>query len=308
MGKTLFVLLLGDEEGNPVDLYQDLMQKEARRAGAAAGYSVDVAFAPGFDQYRVLRKRLADASSPVDAVLTEPANVMSMELMLKALKGHAGLMLLNIWDVLVERYALHWGAGLPFGAVSIPHVEVGEIQARQVSAVVPQGGAVLVVTGPPRSSSAPERLQGFRSEVRSDITVHYTGGGEWSEAAGMTAFDSWYGIFKSRHEEIHAIVGQSDDLAVGARQASRAVPNPTHVSMFAKAKLFGIGGCPGYGKERVDDGTLQASVVLPPATGMAIELLREFWTNGRSVPARSFDEVVPYPPASADARRRTAAG
>ncbi len=298
MEKTLLVLLLGDQHGDPVDLYQGLMLQEALNRGAAAGFRVEGACAPGYDQYRVLCKRLADTSSAVDAVLTEPASVSTMELMLKRLKGHTGLMLLNAWDALVNDYVAEWGAGLPIGAVSTPHVEVGEIQARQVSAVVPPGGAVLVVTGPPRSSSAPERLRGFRSKIRSDIDVHDTEGGEWSEAAGILAFNSWYGIFKSRREEIHAIVGQSDDLAVGAREASQAVANLEHVRMFAKAKLFGVGCCPGYGKERVDAGTLQASVALAPATVMAIDLLRDFWANGRSVPVRSFAEVAPYPPGS----------
>ena len=78
MDKTVFVLLLGDDKGEPIDLFQDLMRKEARSKGAAAGFRVDVACAPGYDQYRVLRKRLADTSSPVDAVHTEPASVSTM--------------------------------------------------------------------------------------------------------------------------------------------------------------------------------------------------------------------------------------
>jgi ABC-type sugar transport system substrate-binding protein len=301
MDKTLFVLLLGDDKGDPVDLFQDLMRKEARSRGAAAGFRVDVACAPGYDQYRVLRKRLADTSSPVDAVLTEPASVSTMQLILKELKGRTGLILMNAWDAVVEQYVKDWGAGFPIGAVSTPHVEVGEIQGRQASAVVPQGGGVLVVTGPPRSSAAPERLQGFRSTIRSDIKVYDAEGGQWAEAAGILAFNGWYGVFKSRREEIHAIVGQSDDLAVGALEASRAVANPEHVRMFAGAKLFGVGCCPGYGKDRVDDGTLQASVVLPPTTVKAVELLKGFWGHGRPIPNRSFAEVVPYPSGSVGA-------
>ena len=300
MDKTLFVLLLGNDKGEPVDLYQELMRREARSKGSAAGFRVEVACAPGFDQYRVLCKRLSDTSAPVDAVLTEPARLSAMQLMLKELKGRTGLILLNAWDELVEQYVPDWGAGLPIGAVSTPHEEIGELQGRQVSAVVPQGGAVLVVTGPPRSSAAPERLRGFRSRIRSDINVHDAEGGEWSEAAGILAFNGWYGVFKSRREEIHAIVGQSDDLVVGARDASRAVSNPEHTRMFARAKLFGVGCCPGYGRDRVDDGTLQASVVLPPTTVKAIELLREFWAGGGSIPVRSFAEVAPYPPGSVD--------
>jgi hypothetical protein len=66
--------------------------------------------------------------------------------------------------------------------------------------------------------------------------------------------------------------------------------------MFAQAKYFGVGAVPGFGKEKVDDGTLYASIVAPPNAGTAIELLRQQWTTGHPLPLRSFTEVVPYPP------------
>ena len=66
--------------------------------------------------------------------------------------------------------------------------------------------------------------------------------------------------------------------------------------MFAEAKYFGVGAVPGFGKEKVDDGTLYASIVAPPNAGMAIDLLHRFWAAGRPLPQRSFSEVVPYPP------------
>jgi ABC-type sugar transport system substrate-binding protein len=298
MSKTVFALLLGNKEGEPADLYQQLQQKEALAHADPAGLTVEVACAPGFDQYRVLRKRLGDTSSPVDAVITEPANASTMGLMLKELKGRIGFVLLNAWDSAVEGAIDGWG-DLPIGAVSMPHAAIGEIQGRQVGAAVPQDGSVLVVTGPPRSSAAPERLAGFRSTIRPDITVSDTEAGQWTEADGILAFNAWYGIFKSRHEVIHAIAGQSDDVAVGAREASLAVPNTEHAAMFSKAKLFGVGGCPGFGKDRVDDGTLDATIVLPPNTGLAITLLKRYWAGEGPFPRRSFTEVSPYPATSA---------
>jgi ABC-type sugar transport system substrate-binding protein len=298
VSKTIFVLLLGNEQGEPADLFQDLLRKEAVAAGEAEGYKVEVVCSPGFDQYRLLRKRLGDTSSPVDAVLTEPANAATMGLMLKALKGSTSLVFLNAWDPLIEQNRADWGAGKALGAVSTPHAKIGEIQAAQVSAVVPPGGEILVVTGPSRSAAAPERLEGLRSKIRSDIEIHETEAGQWTEAAGIMAFNSFYGVFKSRHTRIHAIVGQSDDIAMGAREAALAVPSSEHARMFAEAKLFGVGGCPGFGKDLVDDGTLHASIILPPNTGLAISLLKSFWTDGRALPLRSFTEVHPCPPTS----------
>jgi ABC-type sugar transport system substrate-binding protein len=300
LSKTVFVLLLGNEAGEPVDLYQALQRTEAMAAGSAAGIKVEVACAPGYDQFRVLKKRLADASSPVDAVLTEPASASTLGLVLKDLKGRTGLVLLNAWDPRIEEGARDWGAGLPYATVSMPHERIGEIQGGQVSLVAPAGGSILVVTGPSRSSAAQERLRGLRATVRSDIHVHDTEAGQWSEAAGIIAFNSWYGIFKSRDEVIHAIAGQSDDVAMGARAAAVAVSNPRHAAMFAKAKVLGVGACHGYGRDLVDNGTLHASIVAPPTTGTAVDLLRRFWADGKAPALRSFNTALPYPATSVE--------
>jgi ABC-type sugar transport system substrate-binding protein len=296
MARRVLVLLLGSSDGRPADLYQDLQGREARARGAALGVDVDVVHCPGFGQYREVRKRIADAGRPLDAVVTEPATVAGIELLLKDLKGRTGLVLLNAWDPMVAAQAHDWGPGLPFGTISMPHREFGEMQGRQVSAVVPPEGGVLVVTGPARSSAAVERLEGLKSTVRPDIRVHDIEAGQWNEADGALAFGSWYGVFKSRRETIDAVVGQSDDLAVGARQAATAVPNAEHARMFAAAKYFGVGAVPGFGREKVDEGTLYASIVAPPNAGTAIDLLHRHWSAGTAVPLRSFTAVAPYPP------------
>jgi len=298
MSKTLFVVLLGNEAGEPVDLHQVLQRDEALAQGKKTGLRVEVACAPGYDQFRVLKKRLADPASPVDAVIAEPASIPTLTLILRDLRGHMGLVVLNAWDPLVEQSAGQWGDGLPLGTVSMDHESIGKIQGAQLAKLIPENGSVLVVTGPPRSSAAQERLQGLRATVRSDIHVHDTEAGQWNEAAGITAFNSWYGIFKSRSETIHAIAGQSDDVAVGAHSAAVAVPSAEHAAMFARAKLLGVGACPGYGRELVDKGTLHASVVAPPTAGTAVDLLARFWAEGRPVPLQTLNTPAPYPPTS----------
>jgi hypothetical protein len=295
MAKNVLVLLLGTNDGRPVDLYQDLQGKTALARGEALGVHIEVVFCSGVGQYRVLRRRLSETALPLDAVITEPATVAGMELILKDLRSRTGLVLLNAWDPLAETYFGEWAPGFPIGAISMPHLKFGELQGRQVSSVVPPEGSILVVTGPSRSSAAVERLQGLKDTIRRDVQVFDSEAGLWSEAEGALAFSAWYGVFKSRQETIHAVVGQSDDLAVGARRAATAVPNPEHARMFAEAKYFGVGVVPGFGKEKVDDGTLYASIVAPPNAGMAIELLHRYWVGGHPLPQRSFTDVVPYP-------------
>ena len=295
MPRNVLVLLLGTNDGGPVDLYQDLQGRTAQAAAKATGVDVEVVFCSGFGQYRAIRKRLSDTARPLDAVVTEPATVANMELILKDLQGRTGVVLLNAWDPLVEEYCRLWARGFPIGTISMPHTAFGELQGKQVSGVVREGGSILVVTGPSRASSAVERLQGLKSTVRPDIQVFDIEAGQWSEMEGALAFGAWYGVFKSRRETIEAVVGQSDDLAVGARQAATTVPNAEHARMFAQAKYLGIGAVPGFGKEKVDDGTLYASIVAPPNAGTAVELLHQYWASGRPLPLRTFSAVVPYP-------------
>jgi ABC-type sugar transport system substrate-binding protein len=296
VSRNVLVLLLGTNEGGPADLYQDLQGRTAQATAQALGIDVEVVFSPGFGQYRVIRKRLGDAARPLDAVVTEPATVANIDLILKDLRGRTGVVLLNAWDPLVETHCRQWVPGFPIGTISMPHLKFGELQGRQVSSVVGKGASILVVTGPSRSSAAVERLQGLKSTVRPDIQVFDIEAGQWNETEGALAFGIWYGVFKSRRETIEAIVGQSDDIAVGARKAATSVANPDHARMFAQARYFGVGAVPGFGKEKVDDGTLYASIVAPPNAGTAVELLHEFWATGRPLPLRSFSDVVSYPP------------
>ena len=289
----MFVLLIGDTEGKAVDLYQVLQEKDALAEGRAAGYEVDVAWATSFDQYGAARKRLA--ASPVDAVVAEPASVATAGLILKNLQGQTGIVLLNVWDPSFEPHLAGWGAGLPAGTISQPQSRIGQIQGQQLSVAVPERANVLVVTGPPRSSAARERLEGLRSTIRPDVTLHTTEASQWSETDGILAFNSWYAVFRSRREEIHAIAGQSDDLAVGAWKGGSAVANPEHARMFGRARLFGVGACPGYGKEMVDTGRLAGSVTVRPNAGMAVALLRRYWSDGRPLPMQSTSEAAAYP-------------
>jgi ABC-type sugar transport system substrate-binding protein len=295
LARNVLVLLLGTNDGRPADLYQDLQGKAARAKGQALGVHVEVVFCSGFGQYRVIRKRLSETDLPLDAVVTEPATVSSMELILNDLKSRTGLVLLNAWDPVAETHFGRWNPAFPVGAISMPHDKFGELQGRQVSFALKTDGSILVVTGPSRSSAAIERLKALKASLRPGIQVFDTEAGQWSEAEGALAFSTWYGVFKSRQETIQAVVGQSDDLAVGARRAAMAVPSAEHAKMFAEARYFGVGAVPGFGKEKVDDGTLYASIVAPANAGMAIDLLHRFWAQGTRLPQRSFTEVVPYP-------------
>jgi ABC-type sugar transport system substrate-binding protein len=296
--KRILVLLVGSADTKEADAYQVLQEESAVSEAKRAGVVAEIAFAPGFDQLRVIRKRMGDPTAPpLDAVIVEPGSVAATGLILKELKGRAGLVLLNAWSPEVEQYAATWG-GLPIGTVSTDHAQLGQIQGRQANAMLGPGGQLLAVTGPQRSSAAIERLEGLRAALRPDVTFYEALSGGWTEQDGASAFNSWYGLYKTRTFRVDVIAAQSDELAVGARAAAEAVANPVHRDIFHKAKVLGVDACPGYGRKLVDAGRLAASVTTPANTGEAIRALGKAWESGRPIPLKAFTTPTPYPPTS----------
>lgn len=302
MDKTILVILLGDKQAGQTNYYQLLQEETALAEGRRAGLNVEVVFAAGFDHLRVIRRRLGEGSrATVDAVVVEPATVSSTELLLKELKGRAGLVLLNVWTAAIEQHAGAWGAGLPFGTISTDHRRIGEIQGRQVAALLPAGGLVLCVTGPLRSPAATLRLEGLRAAAGPALDVRDTEAGQWTEADGMMAFHNWYRLHKHGDSVVGVVAAQNDELAMGAMSAARAVAEPLHAEAFRRAKFLGVDACPQFGQRLVDDGRLAASIATPPNAGAAVGHLARFWTTGRALPINGLSEPQPYPAGSVGA-------
>jgi ribose transport system substrate-binding protein len=297
--KRVFVLLIGNKERGEVNHFQLLQEETALAEGRRLGIEVEVAFAPGFDQLRVLKHRLVDPGAPpVDAVVTEPASVSTMDLMLRELKGRTGLVILSAWGPSIEQNVASWEADRPLGNVSTDHTRVGEIQGRQVAALLPQGGRVLCIAGPARSSAAQQRLDGLKSQLTEAIEVQEISAGAWTEPDGIVAFNDWYRVAKARDPIVQVVAGGNDELAVGARRACEALANAEHRSALLDAKFLGVDACPTFGQKLVEDGTLAASVVTPANTGLALEQLSRFWKSGTPMPPRSYTEAAALPPSS----------
>ena len=299
VAKTILVVLVGTEQAGQADAYQMLQQETAREEARKAGLSAEVLLAPGFDHLRVVRKRLTDASAPaLDAVIVEPSSVSAMGLLLKELKGKTGLVFVNAWSEEVDSFAKGWGDRLPFGTVGLDHAAIGRIQAQQITALLPQGGSVLCITGPLRSPAAADRLSGMKSALPSGVTLYETEAGKWLEPDGIVAFETWYALYKTRSFAVDVIAAHADELAMGARSACQAVANAAHREMLVKAPLLGVDACPAYGRKLVDSGQLKASVLTPATVADAVRGLQRFWQSGQPMPLQTVTQPSPYPATS----------
>lgn len=300
--KRVFVLLIGNKERGEVNHFQLLQEDTAVGEGRRLGLQVEVAFAPGFDQLRTLKRRLMESAGPaVDAIVTEPANTTTTDLMLAELKGRCGLVVLSAWTPSIEAAHAGWGEGLPMGSVGTDHVRVGEIQARQVALLLKGGGRVLYVAGPLRSSAAQQRLQGLREGLNGAVKLDEISAGQWTESDGIVAFNDWYRVAKARDPVVPVVAAGNDELALGARRACEALANGEHREALLKARFLGVDACPTFGQKLIAEKQLFASVLTPANTGLALAHLHRFWTDGTPVPLRSFTEARPWPPSSAPA-------
>lgn len=296
--KRVFVLLIGNKERGEVNHFQLLQEETALSEGRRLGLEVEVAFAPGFDQLRALKRRWLDTAGSVDAVVTEPANTATMDLMLAELRGKCGLIVLSAWGPSIERAAPAWGAGLPMGSVGTDHTRVGELQASQVRALLPSGGRILYVAGPLRSSAAQQRMEGLKSHLGPDILAEEISAGQWTESDGIVAFNDWYRVAKARDPVVPVVAGGNDELALGARRACEALGNTQHRDALLEAKYLGVDACPSFGQKLIESRVLHASVLTPANTGLAVSHLHRFWTEKTPVPLRSFTEARAWPPSS----------
>ena len=300
--KRVFILLIGNKERGEVNHFQLLQEDTALTEGRRLALDVEVAFAPGFDQLRALKRRLSDAAAgAVDAVVTEPANSATMDLMLGDLRGKCGLVILSAWGPSIEQAAPSWGSGLPMGSVGTDHLSVGEIQSKQVKRLLPAGGRLLYVAGPLRSSAAQQRLEGLKTQLGGEIKVEEISAGQWTESDGIVAFNDWYRVAKARDPVVPVVAAGNDELALGARRACEALANMQHREALLKARFLGVDACPTFGQKLIADKQLHASVLTPANTGLALGHLHRFWTQKTPVPLRSFTDARPWPPSSVPA-------
>ena len=187
------------------------------------------------------------------------------------------------------------------GSVGTDHVRVGEIQGRQVKALLAAGGRLLYVAGPLRSSAAQQRLEGLKSQLGAAIKLEEISAGQWTESDGIVAFNDWYRVAKARDPVVPVVAAGNDELALGARRACEALANAQHREALLKARFLGVDACPTFGQKLIADKQLYASVLTPANTGLALGQLHRFWSQGTPVPLRSFTEARPWPPSSAPA-------
>jgi ABC-type sugar transport system substrate-binding protein len=190
---------------------------------------------------------------------------------------------------------------LPCFSAAVDHAVIGRMQGRQWKALLPRGGEVLYVQGPPTTWPAQRRFEGAQEELRgSGITVNSVFG-NWTVESGEQALAEWLETsFRAGGSALQLVGAQNDAMAMGARKTLAAAAGAYAEPRLAHLPITGCGGSPTYGLRLVRTGELAATIVIPPASAPAIEWLAKMREEKKRPPRKVVLPATYFPEQLAD--------
>ena len=267
----------------------------ARRAASRCGAQLEILCAQddGILQSQQLLQRIqCAAEARPTAIIFEPAGSTTLPHVARAAAaaGIGWVVLSRDADYIPE---LRSNFHIPAFVVTPDHEEMGRIQGLQLAALLPAGGIVLYIQGPPHSKAAVLRHQGFLQTKPGNIQFRAVKG-HWSEASALKADQSWLGLSTSRSTDIAAVCAQDDSMAIGARKAFEQSMHELRQS-WRTIPFLGCDGMPQTGQEWVREGRLVATVFNPPTAPVAIDLLAAYLRGGTMPPPKTLTQARSIP-------------
>jgi len=168
MKKLRFVVSLTTHDND----FQMEQAAAAQQAANRLGVDIEILYADNdaIQQSQQLLQIIQSKESLHDGIIFEPAGGTGFPLVAKAAAA-AGIG----WVVMnreVEYLTdLRRAYKVPIFCISSDHEEIGRIQGKQVAAMLPKGGSVLLIQGPPESTAAKHRMTGLYDTKPVDVQV-----------------------------------------------------------------------------------------------------------------------------------------
>ena len=302
MKKLRFLISLHSSEND----FQLAQAQCAEETASKLGIDAEIVYAQddAVNQSTQLLKAIqSQKESRPNAIVLEPVGGTALPQVARAASA-AGIG----WAVLNRRpdylAELRKQAKAPIFAVSADHDDIGRIQGKQFAALLPQGGSLLYIEGPSRSSSAGERTAGMLKTKPSNIRVSMLKA-SWTEDSARRAVLSWLNLSTSQSAPIDLVGAQDDAMAMGARKAFQGLANDKERARWLSLPFTGCDGQPATGQLWVRDKLLTATIYIEPLTGTAMEILVAAMQNGTQPPELSVTTSVSIPALDALVPRKT---
>lgn len=181
----------------------------------------------------------------------------------------------------------------PVFVVTPDQTDIGRIQGRQVRALVGDAGSILCVTGPMSTVMAQQRLAGLKEVLGEKFSVIELNA-DWTSERARMVVERWANELPADAQLPAMFVAHNDEMALGVRQALRDFSSRRDVPLD---NLF-ITGCDGsqtFGQRLVREGRIKCTVIMPPASGAAIELIAKHRSKNELPAVRMVQPVASFP-------------
>lgn len=292
MKKSKFVVSLTTRDND----YQQEQALAAQQAAAKAGVEIELLYADNdavLQSQQLLKVIQSGPESRPAGIIFEPVGGTAMPQVAKAaIAAGIGWVVLNREvEYLTE---LRRGTKVPAFSITSDHTEIGRIQGRQIAALLPKGGSILLVHGPGDSLAAKQRAVGMHEAKPANVQVK-TIKANWTEASAQKAVSAWLKLATSQHSGLDAVCAQDDSMALGARQAFLEIQDLELRSRWLALPFLGIDGMPKTGQNDVRRGTLAATIIVPTNTGTGIEMLSRALNSGINPPEATLTAAQSFP-------------
>lgn len=265
--------------------YQIEQAAAAEEAARRLGVSVRIVFAendPFKQSEQLLEAVQAAAEKRPDAIVFEPVGGTALpQVGRAAVAAGIGWVILNREAENLAEFRRT--AKAPVFCISSNHVEIGKMQGQQLGVLLPNGGTALYIQGPSENSAAKQRTLGMQQTKPENVkTVMLKG--QWTEESAYKAVKSWMKLSTSQKLPIEVVCAQDDSMALGARKALQEQADETVRERWLSLPFTGCDGLPKTGQEFVRRGLLAATVVVPPNTTLALEVLSKSVAQGTQPP------------------------
>jgi len=292
MKKLRFVVSLTTNDND----YQMEQAASAEETARRLNVDVQILYAENdaiVQSQQLLKIIQSNSDAHPDGIIFEPVGGTAMPQVAKAAAaaGIGWVVLNREVDYISE---LRRSYKVPIFSVSSDHEEIGRIQGKQLAALLPNGGFVFLVQGPSESLAAKQRTSGMYETKPVSVQVKLMKA-NWTEASAYKALSSWLKLSTSHQTPLDVLAAQDDSMALGARKAFQEVLDTAARDRWLQLPFLGIDGIPKTGQAYVNRGILTATIVVPPNTGKAIEMLAQAVQAGTLPPEKTLTATRSYP-------------
>lgn len=288
MKKLSFVVSLTNDDND----YQQEQAAAAEKVAQRFGIDVKIIHAnnDAVAQSQQLLEYIQNPKLRPDAIVFEPAGGTAFPQVARAAAaaGIGWVVLNHDVDYVME---LRRSYKVPIFAITSDHEEIGKIQGQQFAALLPNGGTILYIEGPPNSSAAKDRTRGMNRTKPANIQIKSMRA-NWTEDSSYRTVSSWLRLRTSQETHIDLIGAQDDSMAMGARKAFGELSG---ADRWLKLPFTGCDGMPKTGQSWVRGGLLAATIYIRANTDLAIEMLVDAIKNGTPLPERKVTDPESIP-------------